>query len=134
MRTETWITWTLSVALVLSCFPSAHAQAPVPTNFGHIGPSGAQVAAAIAGTAAVSGVVLYFSLRKPSLVGCTETLDSGISVKNEKDDRVYALTAARLDVKPGRRVKLQGKKLKGKDGTLSFRVRTIAHDYGPCGT
>ena len=122
------------VALVLLSFPSALAQAPVPANLGHIGPSGAQVGAAIAGTAAVIGVVLYLALRKPSIVGCTQALDSGISVKNEKDDRVYTLTSVGPDLKPGRKVKLRGKKVKAEDGELSFRVKKIAHDYGSCTT
>lgn len=119
------------IALALICFPSAWAQAPVPSNLGHIGPSGAQVGAAIAGTAAVTGVVLYFALRKPSVVGCTQTLDSGIGVKNERDKRVYTLTGADPDLKSGRRVKLRGKKIK-QNGKLSFQVKKVIADYGSC--
>ena len=132
MRGQTKITSAI-FALVLLCFPSALAQAPVPSNLGHIGPSGAQVGAAIAGAAAVVGVVLYFALRKPSVVGCTQALDSETVVKDERDNRVYALAGAAPDLKLGRRVKLRGKKIKQR-GRLSFQVKKIAADYGSCTT
>jgi hypothetical protein len=103
----------------------------VPSNLGHIGPGGAEVGAAIAGTAAVIGVVLYFVLRKPSVVGCTQASDSEMDLKNERDNRLYALTGARSDLKHGRRVKLHGKKMT-QDGKLSFQVTKIVADYGSC--
>lgn len=130
MRRKSWIVWTLCTVLLLWGCPSAFAQ--TPTNFGHIGPSGAQIAGAIAGTAAVIGVVLYFVLRKPSITGCTVASDSGVGVKNEKNNRTYVLTGAGMDLKPGRRVKLRGKKAKAEDGSFSLRVKTVVHDYGPC--
>ncbi|PYV94768.1 MAG: hypothetical protein DMG86_22525 [Acidobacteria bacterium] len=38
-----------------------------------IGSSGAQVAGAVAGLVAVTGAVLYFTVHKPSIVGCAQS-------------------------------------------------------------
>ena len=59
----------LIIVLAVSVSAGAFGQ----TGIGGIGPSGAQVAGAVAGLAAVTGVVLYFTLRKPSVVGCIQS-------------------------------------------------------------
>lgn len=134
VRSKRWIAWVLCAVLLVWCRPSALAQIPGPTSYGHFGPTGAQVAGAIVGTAAVIGVVLYFTLRKPAITGCTLASDSGMALKSEKDNRTFELTGAAPDLKPGRRVKVRGKKAKPKNGSFSFRVHKVSHDYGPCTT
>ena len=118
--------------IVLTAAMAAAAFAQVPSNIGNIGPSGVQIAGAIAGVAAVTGVVLYFTLRKPSITGCIESVDGATRLTNEKDKRTYALASDHLDLKVGDRVQLKGKKAKGKNGNLTFDVKKVSQDYGPC--
>ena len=118
--------------IVLTAAMAAAAFAQVPSNIGNIGPSGVQIAGAIAGVAAVTGVVLYFTLRKPSITGCIESVDGATRLTNEKDKRTYALASDHLDLKVGERVQLKGKKAKGKNGNLTFDVKKVRQDYGPC--
>jgi hypothetical protein len=115
------------VLLAVSSF-SVSAQ----TGLGNIGPSGAQVAGAIAGVAAVTGVVLYLALHKPSITGCIRSVNGANSLLDTNDNIEYALVGANLDLKPGERVKLQGKKKKDKSDTRTFQVKKLKKDYGPC--
>lgn len=94
--------------IVLTPALAAAAFAQVPSNIGNIGSSGVQIAGAIAGVAAVTGVVRYFTLRKPSITGCIESVDGATRLTNEKDKRTYALASDHLDLKVGERVQLKG--------------------------
>jgi len=92
---------------------------------------GAVIGAAI-GVGAVTGIVLYLTLHKPSITGCTASENGVNSVIDEKDKLQYVLSDVNLKVEGGRRVKLQGKKRKDKSGNLTFQVKKIKHDYGVC--
>lgn len=92
---------------------------------------GAVIGAAI-GVAAVTGVVLYLTLHKPSITGCTASENGINSVIDEKDKLHYVLSDQNLKVAAGERVKLQGKKKKDRSGTLTFQVKTLKRDYGLC--
>jgi hypothetical protein len=106
---------------------------PAQSGGGRIaGPSGAQVAGAVAGVAGITVVILYFTLRKPSITGCVQTTGGSTQLTNESDKRTYALVDDVSNLKPGERFKLKGKKIKEKDGTFSFRVKRVGHDYGAC--
>lgn len=119
----------LTAALLVVIPVAAHAQF---TPIGNIGPSGAQVAGVIAGVAGVTGLILYFTLRKPAIVGCVQSTDGASNLMDEKDKRTYALVGDHLNLKSGERFKLKGKKIKEKDGKLTFRVKKVDHDYGSC--
>jgi len=108
------------------------ASAQTDWGFGHIGPTNAEVAGAIVGLAAVTGVVLYLALHRPSITGCTQTLNGANIVTDETNKRNYVLSDQNLNLKPGERVKLQGKKRKDKSGTLTFQVKKVKRDYGVC--
>lgn len=92
---------------------------------------GAVIGAAI-GVGAVTGVVLYLTLHKPSITGCTSSENGINSVIDEKDKLHYVLSDQNLKVEGGQRVTLQGKKRKDKSGNLTFQVKKIKHDYGVC--
>ena len=79
----------LSVALVLAVPVVARADYG-PTD--RIGPSGAEVAGAIAGAAGAATLILYFVLRSPSITGCVQSIDASMTLVNEKDNHAYALT------------------------------------------
>jgi hypothetical protein len=50
---------------------------------------------------------------------------------DNKNNLTYTLVT-NAEIKPGEQVKLSGKKKKDKDGHLSFRVKKVKQDYGPC--
>lgn len=101
------------------------------TGFGGI-PSGAQVAGATVGVAAVAVLVLYVALHKPSITGCVQSADGTISLMDKQNNLKYTLVNTNAEIKSGERVKISGKKKKNKDGHLSFRVKKVKKDYGPC--
>ena len=118
----------LGIALLAVFSFSASAQ----TGWGRIGPSGAQVAGTAVGAGAVIGVVLYLTLHRPSITGCIRAVDSTYTITDQNGQLTYTVVNAATGLKPGERVKLQGKKKKDKSGNLTFRMKKIKHDYGPC--
>ena len=119
----------LSLVLLLLLFFSRSSSAQ--TGLGGIGPTGAQVAGAAVGVAAVTVVVLYVTLHKPSITGCVQSANGTNSLTDNKNNLTYTLVT-NAEIKPGEQVKLLGKKKKDKDGHLSFRVKKVKQDYGPC--
>jgi hypothetical protein len=101
-----------------------------PTD--RIGPSGAEVAGAIVGVAVAATLILYFVLRSPTITGCVLSTDASMTFVDEKDHHTYALAGDHLNLKPGERLKLKGKKSKDKDGKPTLRVKNVDHDYGTC--
>jgi hypothetical protein len=52
---------------------------------------------------------------------------------DEKDKQIYTLSGDTTDIKPGDRMKLQGKKVKPKDPeTLVWEAKKVTNDYGAC--
>ena len=92
---------------------------------------GAVIGAAV-GVGAVTGIVLYVTLHKASITGCTASEHGINSVIDEKDKLHYVLSDQNLKVEAGQRVKLQGKKRKDKSGNLTFQVKKIKREYGVC--
>lgn len=107
-----------------------------PQNLSNIGPSKGEVAGAIAGAAAVVGVAGYLIYRgthkHASIQGCIATEEGGLSLKNEKDKKTYALEGDSAWLKAGQQVALSGKKTKDPAGKLTFQVQKLAKDYGEC--
>ena len=126
------ITFRFIFLMVLLAVNPATASAQFPDLGKGIGPSGAQVAGAIAGVAAVTGVVLYLTLHKPSIVGCTQLVDGVSSLTDEKDKHTYILVSNGIDLKTHERLVLKGKKTKERGGTFKFKVHKVARDFGSC--
>jgi hypothetical protein len=59
-------------------------------------------------------------------------VDSTYTITEQNSQLSYTIVDAATELKPGERVKLQGKKKKDKSGNLTFRMKKIKHDYGPC--
>lgn len=118
----------LCLLLALPAFPQ--------TGLGNIGPSKGEVIAIIAGVAAaltVVGFLVYHETHKhPSITGCIASDADGLTLKNEKDEKVYALSGDSAAVKPGERVTLKGKKIKDSSGKPSFLVEKLIKDFGAC--
>jgi hypothetical protein len=79
--------------------------------------SGGIVAAIVAAGAAVvvvAVVVIHESTKKRTITACVNPGGSGMTVTDEKDRQTYALSGNTESIKPGERMKLQGKKVKSK--------------------
>jgi hypothetical protein len=116
--------------------PSSCNSSTPPPN---IGPSTGEIAGVIAGTGAVIavGTIAIVEVHKSHhlITGCVTVSPDGINVHNEGDQKIYALTGIKADVKVGDRVKVQGnKKKRQKDsaGDEEFEVIKVSKDYGPC--
>jgi hypothetical protein len=94
--------------------------------------SGAGIGIGI-GAAAAGAVLIYWATHhKTTLVGCVLSGGDGMMLKNERDQRTYALGPGSESLKPGERVELQGKKTKDDLGRQIFRVQKVAKNLGAC--
>lgn len=104
---------------------------------GRIGPSKGTIVGAIAGIVAgvvvVAVVAIHYS-KKRAITGCVNSAGSGLTITDEKDKQTYALSGNTTGIKPGDRMKLQGKKVKSKDPdkTLVWEAKAISKDFGVC--
>src|SRR5215472_19127675 len=104
----------LCLLLALPAFPQTNG------SYGNIGPSKGEIVAIIAGAAAaltVVGFLIYHETHKhPSITGCVASGADGLTLKNEKDKKVYALSGDFAALGAGERVRLKGKKVKDPSG------------------
>jgi hypothetical protein len=89
--------------------------------------------------AAAVGVALLIHHRhaanrsEASVVGCTQSVMNGISLKNEKDDQTYRILSPSTALQPGERVELKGVVANQGSATHIFRVESLVNNYGKCG-
>ena len=71
---------------------------------------------------------------KPSVTGCAVQGSSGLTLQNEADSQSLVLTGNTAGIKPGDRVKVNGKREKQATGatTRGFVVADLKRDYGAC--
>ncbi len=91
----------------------------------------------IAVTAAVSVVITVLAVhysKKRSITGCIASAEDRMTVTDENDKKIYALSGNTTGVKPGDRMKLKGKKVKptGPDKTLVWEATDVSKDFGVC--
>jgi len=79
-------------------------------------------------------VVVHKSSSKKTITGCVSSGEGGMSLTDEKDKRIYALSGNTADIKPGDRVTLQGKKVKPKGANTpsALEVSKQTKDFGAC--
>jgi hypothetical protein len=94
------------------------------------------VVAAAAGVVVIAVLVVHYSTKKRAITGCVNSAGSGMTIADEKDRQVYALSGNTAGVKAGDRMKLQGKKVKTKGtGEIPIWETTeIKKDLGVCRT
>jgi hypothetical protein len=82
----------------------------------------------------ITVVVVHESRKKRTVTGCVISGANGMSVTDEKDKRIYALSGNTSDIKPGDRVTLHGKKVnpKGANAPLAWDVSMETKDFGAC--
>jgi hypothetical protein len=118
------------ILIAIVSFPAA-----AQTNWGHIGPTNAQIVGIAVGAGAaiaVTGIVLYAALHKQSVTGCVRTAGGTTNLTDSKNNHSYILIDGNSQLKTGERVRLEGKKKKDKFGNLTFQVKKIKQDYGVC--
>ena len=77
-------------------------------------------------------LVVHHRSNKSAITGCVTSGPNGISLTDEKDQRIYALSAGSINIKPGDRMTLQGARRKQSGGALVFEVHAISRDFGSC--
>jgi len=82
----------------------------------------------------ITVVIVHESRKKRTVTGCVTSGANGMSVTDEKDKRIYALSGNTADIKPGDRFTLHGKKVnpKGASAPLTWQVNTETKDLGAC--
>jgi hypothetical protein len=87
---------------------------------------------------AAAGIVLLVHHRhaashsEASVVGCTQSVLNGISLKNERDSLTYTILPGGTALQPGERVELKGVVSDDKSGIHAFRVHNLVNNYGAC--
>ncbi len=123
--------WVAPLLCVAICAASSPSQAQVPTTFGHIGPSNAEIAGAIIGAAAVIGVIVYFAIPKQKTIeGCVASGDGGLQLTANQHS--FVLDSTNLDLPSGHRLVLKGKPGHKHGATRDFTVKKLIRDEGVC--
>jgi hypothetical protein len=93
--------------------------------------AGVVVAAAVVVVAAI--LIVHYS-KKRTVTGCVMSGPNGMTVTDEKDRLIYALSGNTVGITPGDRMKLHGEKIKSKgpDKTLVWEARDVARNFGVC--
>lgn len=120
-----------ALVLVLCGALAAPARADLQSRVSNDIVAGVVVAAAVVVVAAI--LIVHYS-KKRSVTGCVMSAPSGMTVTDEKDRKIYALSGNTAGITPGDRMKLRGKKIKSKgaDKTLVWEARDVARDFGVC--
>jgi hypothetical protein len=125
-----YVSGVLILALAVALAPYARADT-IKTDSHEIVAGIVAVAAAV--TIIVIVVAVHYS-KKRTITGCVGSGAKGLSITDEKDREVYALSGNTADIKAGDRIKLRGRKLKskGSDKTPVWEAKEATQDFGVC--
>jgi hypothetical protein len=92
------------------------------------------IVAVTAALAVVVTVVIIHYSKKRTITGCVNSGGGRMTVTDEKDRQMYALSGNTVAVTPGDRMKLKGKKVKpkGSDKNLVWEAKEVTKDFGVC--
>ncbi|HZW96934.1 MAG TPA: hypothetical protein VFF64_28570 [Candidatus Eremiobacteraceae bacterium] len=92
------------------------------------------IVAVTAAIAVVATVVIIHYSKKRTITGCVKPTENGMTITDEKDQRIYTLSGNTGGVMPGERMQLRGQKLKsmGSDKTPIWDARAVIKDFGVC--
>jgi mannitol-specific phosphotransferase system IIBC component len=137
----------LNVAMIVVPFASAGAQSgmkpvrPVAeVKFVSSGET-AGVLAGIIGGAVVTVIVVILLIHRShrtdksrTITGCVRSADNGMSLTDEGDKQLYALSGNTSGIKAGERMTLHGKKINSDDANkpLGWKTDSIVKDFGAC--
>jgi hypothetical protein len=100
--------------------------------------SGKQEAAIVVGAIAiiaaitVGAVLIYKSNGKKTVTGCVASSDRGMTLTGDEDRRVFVLAGTTQGLKPGERMKLKLKKVKGAGKSVEWQPIKVSNDFGAC--
>jgi len=69
-----------------------------------------------------------------ALVGCTQSMINGLTLKNENDNVTYTILSHRNELQAGQRVELRGVVSDEKSDVRAFRVHQLINNFGACGS
>jgi hypothetical protein len=112
------------------------AENKIPTS-GQIDGALAGIIAGVAVAVIIVIVLIHRSHRSDksrTITGCVSATDNGMSLTDEGDKRIYALSGNTTGIKPGERMTLYGKKINSDGGSkpLGWKTDTIFKDFGAC--
>ena len=92
------------------------------------------IVAVSAALVVITVVIVHESRKKRTVTGCVASGANGMSVTDEKDKRIYALSGNTAGIQPGDRVTLHGKMANPKDANAprSWEVNKETKDFGAC--
>jgi hypothetical protein len=108
-----------------------------PGTPGYVAPksgygSGKAIGIGVGAAAAGAGVLFVALHHHGAVTGCVRQSDDGLRLVDEKKNKSYALEAGSVDVKPGDRVELKGKKSSGNGGAEMFEPTKVVKSLGSC--
>jgi hypothetical protein len=108
-----------------------------PGTPGYVAPksgygSGKAIGIGVGAAAAGAGVLFLALHHHGAVTGCVRQTDDGLRLVDEKNNKSYALEAGSVDVKPGDRVELKGKKSSGNGGAQMFEPTKVVKSLGSC--
>ena len=138
---------TLGICLTMLLASSALAQyggggtgtgTGTPGTPGYVAPkngygSGKAIGIGVGAAAAGAGVLFLALHHRGGVTGCVQRTDDGLRLVDEKKNKSYALEAGNVDLKPGDRVELKGRKSSGNGGAQMFAPTKVVKKLGSCG-
>lgn len=132
----------LGISLTIFLASSALAQygtgTGTPSTPGYVAPksgysSGKAIGIGVGAAAAGAGVLFLALHHRGAVTGCVRQTDDGLRLVDEKKNKSYALEPGSVNVKPGDRVELKGKKSTGNGGAEMFEPTKVVKNLGSCG-
>ena len=109
---------------------------PAPARANSLDNAGRKIVIGIvpvtAAVAVVMPVVIMRESKKDKLImGCVKSAETGMTISDEKDEKIYTLSDNAVGARPGDRMKLKGKKAKSKgDPALVWVATSVTEDMG----
>jgi len=87
----------------------------------------------VAAVVVVALVAIHYS-KKRTITGCVSSAGSRLTITAENDKQVYVLSGNTAGIKPGDRMRVQGKKVSSKSTsqTLVWEAKAVSQDFGVC--
>ena len=122
--------WRLVLIVVLCITLAAPARASGFDTLGREIVAGIVLVSVAIGVA-VTFLILHQKGKHRTITGCVAAGPTGVTLKDEKDKQVYALSGNQLGIKPGDRMTVEGKKKKS-DNARVFEANRVTKDFGVC--
>jgi len=92
---------------------------------------------AAAGAAVGIGLLVHHhhvvaARNQASLIGCTQSVLNGLSLKNETDNLTYRIVSGSTSLQPSERVEVKGALASQGSELPVFHVRSLVKNYGAC--